>query len=115
MLHAKYTWTVPAFMHFPARTQKNTDLDQMWQYQRGIVGSVLSSVPNSPSQPEKQDKDGGNFEKRSLVRNDYKINMTLRGPRDRQVANRRNAGWRMEGEPNVSWMAAKEKRRSESF
>lgn len=78
----------------------------------GTVGSVLSSVPNSPSQPEKQDKDVGNFEERSLVRNDYKINTTLLGQRDRQVANRRKAGWRMEGEPNVSWMAAKEKRRS---
>lgn len=78
----------------------------------GIVGSVLSSVPNSPSQPEKQDKDVGNFEERLLVRNDYKISSTLLWRRDRQVANRRKAGWRMEGEPNVSWMAAKEKRRS---
>lgn len=41
------------------------------------VGSVLSSVPNSPSQPEKQDEDDGNFEERSLARNDYKINTTL--------------------------------------
>lgn len=69
-------------------------------------------VPNSPSQPEKQDKDVGNFEERSLARNDYEINTTLLGQRDRQVANRRKAGWRMEGEPNVSRMAAKEKRRS---
>lgn len=66
---------------------------------------------SKPTRKDDDHKDDGNFEEKSLVRNDYKINTTLLGQRDRQVVNRRKAGWRMEGEPNVSWTPAKEKRR----